>query len=149
LASKAVHILQAKNIPDVASVSDGNLALEQKAMAEQASALAHRLTRTNPDPEAIRCIRGLAVTNESVAVLAQYVRVKVGPSGTWDPNSGAITSQATSSHFRAILLDCQTGRRLWDNSVLLRKSPDPNSGDFDKLVILLYSTINPQNKNKP
>lgn len=149
LTTKAIPILQAKNLPEVASVTDGNLAVEQKAAAEQASALANQLTRPNPEAEAIRCIGILAATNQSVAVLAQYVRVKVGPSGTWDPNSGAITSHASSSHFRAVLLDCQTGRRLWENSVLLRKVPDPNSGDFDKLVTLLYSTVNPQNKSKP
>jgi hypothetical protein len=149
LTERAIAALKAKDIPYAAYVSDGDLVAEQKKLAEQASALANRLIRVNPDPEAIRFIQGLAATNVLVAVLVQYVRVKVGPSGTWDPNSGAITSGASSSHFRAALLECQTGRGLWQNSVLLRKLPDPSASDFNKVLTVLYSTLNPQNKNKP
>ena len=149
LTDKAISTLKAKSIQDVAYVSDGNLSAEQRDLAEQASASANHLIRVNPDPQAIHYIQGLASTNESVAVLAQYVRVKVGPHGTWNPNSGAITSGASSSYFRAALLDCQTGRLLWENSVLLRELPVPNSGNFNKVLPLLYSTLNPQNENKP
>lgn len=149
LTDKAIATLKAKHIPEAAYVSGGNLSVEQKALAEQASALANRLVRENPDPEAIRFIQGLAATNESVAVLVQYVRVKVGPSGGWDPIYGAITSGASSSHFRAALLDCQTGRRLWESSVLLRELPDSNSSDFNKVLKNLYSTLNPKTRKTP
>jgi len=145
LAEQAVSILDSKGLHEVACPRESSLSAEQKVLAEQASASANHLVRVNPDPQAIHYILGLASTNESVAVLAQYVRVKVGPHGTWDPNSGAITSGASSSYFRAVLLDAQTGRRLWENSVLLREVAKPNNSNFKTVVTLLFSTLNLQN----
>ena len=144
LTDKSVSILKAKINPSVASVSTGNLSAEQKASAEQASASANQLVRKRQNSQAMNTIRSLASTNESVAVLVQYVRVKIGPSKTWNQNTGAITADASSSHFRAVMLDCRTGRCLWGNSVLLREAPDPNNKQFDKVLSLLYSTLNPQ-----
>ena len=144
LVAKALSSLPSKGLVRAAYYADdAELTVEQKALAERVGMLASRLLRAHPDPQALALLEGLAETDAPVAVLAHYVRVKVGPRGTWDPNTGAITSSASSSMFRAALFDCQTGRRLWDNLVLLRRLPDPDSRDFDKVIQLLYSNLNP------
>ena len=145
LTEQTVAILNGKGFHKVVTSGDSNLSAEQHTLAEQASLESNHLVRANPSPQVIKYIQGLASTNESVAVLAQYVRIKVGPHGTWDPNSGAITSGASTSYFRATLLEAQTGRRLWGNSVLLREVAKPNNSNFKTTGSLLFSNLNLQN----
>ena len=66
--------------------------------------------------------------------------------GAWWFGGGAdlnpcIEYSEDTAHFHAALLDCRSGRRLWASSVLLRDLPVPESGDFEKALNLLYSTI--------
>jgi len=138
---QAILAFRANGFEQASSVDRAGLSDNQKSVAQRASASANRLTRAHPDPAALQLVRELGTPGQPVVVLAQFLRVKRGPSGTWDPNSGAITSNGSSSQFRATLLDCQTGRVLWQNSVELRKVPVVDSGDFKKAMSLLYSTI--------
>lgn len=150
LVAKALSALAPKGFAQVVSCADvSDLSEEQMTIAEQAGELSNRLFRAHPDPRVLALLRGLAEVDQPVAVLAQYVRVKVGPRGTWDPNTGAITSSASSTVFRAALFDCQTGGRLWDNVVLLRRLPDPDNKDYDKVMELLYSTLTPRPNHRP
>ena len=149
LMEKGVEMLKSKLFSDVASMYSVQVSPEQRDLAGKARASASHLIRSRPDRQALQYVLGLGATNETAAVLVQFVRVKIGPAGTWDPNSGAITSAASSAFFRAALLDCRDGRVLWKNSVLLRKVPQPDNSDFEKVVAALYSTLNPQsNENQ-
>jgi hypothetical protein len=145
LNSQTISILNGKGVHEVVGPDDASLSEGQRLLAQQAGTEANHLVRANPPLKALQYVQGLAATNGSVAVLAEYVRVKVGPNGTWDPNSGAITSGASSSYFRAALLDARTGRKLWENSVLLREVVKPDSSRFQTIVPLLFSTLNIQN----
>lgn len=76
-------------------------------------------------------------------VLVCSFRVKVGPGGYWDPNSGAIGSSASYARFHASLLDpCSTdGKPCWTQDVELRKLPRPDSNRFTDAVQLLFQLL--------
>ncbi|MBX3745861.1 MAG: hypothetical protein KF833_11190 [Verrucomicrobiae bacterium] len=73
-------------------------------------------------------------------VLVHHVRVKVGPRGTWDPNSGAITSPMSSAHFRAALIRCMDGEVLWRSEVFLRQVPRAGNRKHQEAIQSLYSS---------
>ncbi|MBK7940049.1 MAG: hypothetical protein IPJ82_24545 [Lewinellaceae bacterium] len=76
-------------------------------------------------------------------VLACSFRVKVGPGGYWDPNSGAIGSNASYARFHVSLLDPYTtdGKPCWTQDVELRKLPQPDSKRFSEAVQLLFQLL--------
>ena len=144
MTEQTIAAFRARGTDKIASADQAGLVGEQQSLALQASTIANRLTKARPDAGTLQIIEKLAAPGEPTAVLAQYLRVKQGPTGTWDPNSGAITSNGSSSQFHAALLDCQTGRTLWQNSVEMRRIPVVGSENFKKTLSALYSTLNPQ-----
>lgn len=149
LTENATTTLKSRGLPDVISLTDGSVSTSQKTAADQASSTANRLARALPDSETALCLRELASTNRPTAALVQYVRAKIGPSGTWDPNTGAITSDPSSTQIRAALVDCQSGACLWENSVLLRKRADAAGSDLAKALNVLFANLNPPAIQKP
>ena len=141
LTDAGLSVLHSKGVRDARTVLE-NLPTEMKAQAELASASAQRLFLSKPDPQVVQAIQRLGGTNEPAAVLVQYLRVKVGPGGFYDPFTGDLSTSASTTHLRAGLVDCQTGCVLWRNSVLLREVPKPDSPDLARALQQLYSTLN-------
>ena len=117
------------------------LAGSQRPSVAQIVEMANRAFSAAPDPQFADLIRSLGSAGEPTAVLVQYVRVKVGASAFWDPNSGAIGSRTSSSQFRAALFDARTGQMIWRDAVEMRDVPAPNGGTLEKTVRELFSTI--------
>ena len=86
-------------------------------------------------------------TNNQV-ILVNYLRVKVGTSGGWNPNSGAITSSDSKSVFYAALIQGDTGQILWRNQVLLREIPKLKNPLFSDSLKLLFTGF-PKKEAKP
>jgi len=76
--------------------------------------------------------------NKHITLLVNYVKVKVGSAGTWNPNSGAITSSNSKSTLHAALIQCTTGKALWMDKVLLRELPILSSQRFSDALKLLF-----------
>lgn len=81
-------------------------------------------------------------TNDSdVSILVSYYRVKVGSDGSWNPNSGSITSSNSKVILNASLIQCTTGKVLWVDQVLLREIPKLSSPEFYDALNLLYENF--------
>jgi len=90
------------------------------------------------DAQSTSLLQSLAFHDANMAILANYIDAKVGSRGTWDPNSGAITSDNSRSVFRSALLDCTTGQLLWKGEILLRELPKLTSKRFTESLDLLF-----------
>ena len=72
---------------------------EAKNQCEQLQLLSDGLASGFINKEGETLMNGLASFSENYAVLAHHLKVKVGPGGYWDPNTGAIGSSMNSSLF--------------------------------------------------
>jgi hypothetical protein len=136
LLAAARQSLQQKGLAVIGEVSAGNA--EVRHPLEGLSARADALFHSPIDPSLVEQLRQVQPAGEDRAVLVQYVRVKVGPGGFWDPNTGVIHSKMSSANLRAAILRCRDGQLLWRNEVFLREVPRVNSSKFRKAVQLLY-----------
>jgi len=102
--------------------------------------MASRLARGNITEEATEIMKRLASVNDRYAVLVQFMRVKAGPGGSWNPNTGSITSAINSTLLQTALIGCRTGLVHWKNEVFVRKTFRPDSPEFTKNLGLLYQT---------
>jgi len=83
-------------------------------------------------------IKSVATIDAHITVLVSYVRVKVGSDGSWNANSGAITSSNSKTILHAALIQCATGKVLWMDQVLLREVPQISSSRFSEALELLF-----------
>jgi hypothetical protein len=104
--------------------------------------LASRVARGNINEEAKEALSRLAALDEEQLVLVQFFRLKVGPGGSWNPNTGAIASAVQSTLMQAALVSCKNGRVVWKGEQFLRKAVGPTSPQFQKLLTLLYQDFN-------
>lgn len=86
-------------------------------------------------------LQAVSESNEHTAILVSYVNVKVGSRGTWNPYSGAITSDNSKAVLHAALIGCATARVLWKDRVLLREIPKTESSQFQDALELLFSNF--------
>lgn len=142
LAAAALEALRACGAASVTLAKDGKLSPDQLVLAEKSSASANRLFLSSPDASVLANLKALATSGEPTSVLVQFTRVKVGPDGYWNPNAGRTAlSSASTSHFQAAILDCQSGRIVWQSSVYLRDVPRPGSSDLTNALRLLYASL--------
>lgn len=142
LTDTGLAALRSKGVREVRAVESCSLTAERKSLAELAAAEADRLFLSSPDPQVLQALKKFAGADESSEVLVQYARIKVGPGGFYDPLlTGAVRAGASSVHLSAALIECGTGSVRWQNSVLLRELPKPDSSNFLKALQQLYSTL--------
>jgi hypothetical protein len=114
---------------------------------KQLQPLTSRLSRGVINDEAQQIFSHLGTLPENYLIFIQFMRVKEGPGGSWDPNTGAITSQMSSTLLQAALISTRTGQVLWKNDVLERSVFRADSPKFAKSVDLLYSTLSTKGGN--
>jgi hypothetical protein len=110
-------------------------------LCKQLQSMSSRLARGNVNDEAREILNRLAAINDHHVVLAQFMKVKLGPGRSWNPNTGAITSAMNSTLIQAAVVSCKTGQVLWKNELLIRKVMKPDSPEFVKALGLLYQTF--------
>ena len=86
-------------------------------------------------------LKSINTNDSNVSILVSYYRVKVGSDGSWDPNSGRITSSNSKVILNASLIQCATGKVLWVDQVLLREIPKLSSPEFYDALNLLYANF--------
>jgi hypothetical protein len=74
-------------------------------------------------------------------VMVLYLKGKVGPGGSWNPNTGAITSHMDSLLVEAALLDPGAARAVWKNEVYLRDLPPPSHDKLLKVLTTLFANF--------
>ena len=98
----------------------------------------------NPLPQTVQNTL-LRLANDSSTVASSLfildMKVKVGQSGSWDSNTGAITSKNHTTRLRAILIDVRSQTVLWKNEVLLRAVPKPQNNDLNKTILALFDNL--------
>jgi hypothetical protein len=108
---------------------------------EQLHALSYRLARGIVPEEAKGILNSIASPDENSVVLAQYLRVKVGPGGFWNSYTGEIHSTMSTMLLDVALISCRDGQILWTNEVLLRNLVAPESKEFLETIKLAFKTL--------
>jgi hypothetical protein len=103
--------------------------------------LSSRLARGNVTDDAKTDLNLLSAAGERELVLAQSLRIKVGPGGSWNPMTGSITSAMDSTLAQAALVCSNTGKVVWKNEQFIRKASKPDSPEFSKMLTLLYANL--------
>jgi len=163
----AIRFQRVQDEVEVALPEAGRVAYEAKLMAAaraavERSGLAMASLSRDPDMESafsalraseLRLARGLtndatltamlrlATGNPDVAVLVHALEATVGPGGTWNAWSGAITSSMSRSAFRAALVMCSSGKVLWAQQVELRDLPAVDASTFQDALTTLYASF--------
>ncbi|MGA7341200.1 MAG: hypothetical protein WBX18_11410, partial [Terracidiphilus sp.] len=115
---------------------------------KQLQPLASRLARGAINDDAQNILSQFETLPDNYLLLVQFMRVKQGPGGSWNPYSGAIASGMSSTLLQAALISTRTGQVMWKNEVLERSEFSANSPRFAKSVDLLYSTLVAQGANQ-
>jgi hypothetical protein len=100
-----------------------------------------RLARGNVTDEAKTDLNLLSAPGERQLVLAHFLKIKVGPGRSWDPNLGTITSAMESTLAQAALVCSDTGKVVWKNEQFIRKALQPDSSEFSKMLTHLYDGL--------
>ena len=146
LVAAARSALGSKGASRDAASFDSSLAETYKTLAS----LGSRLARGSVNEDALQALSQFAAADERYAVLAQFLRVQVGPGRAWNPNTGAIASSSASTLFQSALLDAKTGKVLWKSEQLVRhKALRPSDAAFGKALKDLYNGFDiPQGESK-
>ena len=83
----------------------------------------------------------VAQANDGYAVLAQAMRIRIGPGRSWNPWTGNITSSMSNTVFQASLISASTAEVLWKNELLVRKLPQPTDKRFMSSLHGLYGSL--------
>ena len=84
---------------------------------------------------------GLGAQFGNRTLLATRVRFYEGPSGSWNINTGQITSAIERMVVDAHFYDLDTGREVWRQTVQLRTSPSISDSKLRDVVTRLFSTL--------
>jgi len=113
--------------------------VEVAGLFNQLCSMSPKLSMGVVDNGANILFKRLASSNERIAVLMQFFKVKVGPDGKI--STFGITSAMSSSVLQASLISCSTGKVLWRSQVLTRQLPQPESQQFSEALELLYQSF--------
>lgn len=114
----------------------------------QLQSLTSRLARGAINDEAQQILDRLATLPGDYLIYVQFMRIKEGPGGSWNPNTGAITSQMSSTLVQVALISTRGGQVTWKNEVFERKALRVDDSKFTKLVNLLYQTLGTNGGNR-
>ncbi len=128
--SPKTSVLAAEEMGEVVAEAGSNL-----------QGLSSRLAHGNVIDEAKQEFSHLAALNEQQLVFVQFIRVKIGPGGYWDPNTGAIGSATRSTLVQAALISCRSGQVIWKGEQFVRKALDPDSEELGKMLTQLLESL--------
>lgn len=141
LSSQALNVLNNGNM----NITANTFAFSQMDIKKK-NLLLYKLSRGIVDPAAKADITGMG-TDDNTAVLCLSIYSKYGEPGTWNPNSGAITSNASNTTLRAAIIQCNNCQILWLSEVFYRAAFSAKSRSFENAVTDLFSSLNTQTKS--
>ena len=84
---------------------------------------------------------GLGPEFDGRTLLATRVRFHRGPSGSWNVNTGQITSAMERMVIDAHVYDLSTGREIWRQTLQLRTRPSVSDAELRDVATRLFSTL--------
>lgn len=96
------------------------------------------------DEKYIQTISGFSRKTSIPAIMVFNCDVKVGSAGSYDPNSGAITSKNNKAILKAVLLKTSDCSKLWSTSIQLRELPKIGDTDFEKSINSIFTNLKPK-----
>jgi hypothetical protein len=137
LSAQATAVVQRRKLAVVDIESTAGVA----EIAADLQPLVARLARGALNADTVALLARLAAIDQNFAVLAIRMRAKSGVGGSWNPNTGAITSSMNTTELSAALVSRGAGRVVWKNDVALRKVPSAASKDFLQKVAELFKGL--------
>lgn len=108
---------------------------------DQLEPLTSRLAHGAMNDEAREILSHFATLPEASFIFVQSMELHQGPGGSWNPNTGGITSPMASTLVRAALISTRTGAVVWKSEVFERRLFQPTDTKFAKVLDQLYSTL--------
>jgi hypothetical protein len=118
-----------------------NYSTETARLIGKLQPMAGRIARGSMTADAGAVLADAANGLGKAFILAQYMRVRVGSKGSWNPISGAITSGQVETMLAAALIDPAEGAIVWKNEILVRKVLLPDSKNLAEALSALYETL--------
>ncbi len=112
-----------------------------EALADLVGASERLVRRTVATEDGAAVLRDACEGRENTAILAQHLRIKTAPRGTWDPVSGQSTLDMSNSNLRGVLFDCQSYKRLWEGEMYIRTLPRVGNTDFEAAVNGIFANL--------
>jgi len=137
LQSAAATALENKGI-EVDAVGESQLTGSLQRTPEQTYADLRRLRSTSVNDV---FGPGLDPGFDGKPLLATRVRFHRGPSGSWNVNTGQITSAMERMVIDAHVYDLSTGREVWRQTLQLRTRPSIGDAELRDVVDRLFSTL--------
>jgi hypothetical protein len=122
----------------IAEISDDGYTAGFGDLCSKLNAMSSRLASGYISDEATIIFHQLSSENQNLLILSQCLIAKVGPKGSYNSYTGAITSKMFSYLLKASLINCSTGQVLWKNEVFIRKLPDVDKSSFAESLTQLY-----------
>jgi len=136
-AAKARLNGQGYTLLPIESVQDPSVS----AWLGQLEPLTSRLAHGAINDDAQEILSRFATLPEGYLIFVQFMELKEGPGGSWNPNTGGITSAMSSTLVRAALISTRAGRVIWKGEDLERKLYRSDDAKFAKALDQLYSTL--------
>lgn len=86
-------------------------------------------------------LSNIAMLSAASHILSVRCRLYVGPGGSWDPNSGAITSSSSRMVLEASMFSVRERKGVWTRMSQARVPPKGSADAIASLVAALLSTI--------
>jgi hypothetical protein len=107
----------------------------------QLEPMTSRLAHGAINDEARGILSHFATLPDAGFIFVQFMELQQGPGGSWNPNTGGITSAMASTLVRAALISTRTGEVVWKGEVFERKLYRPADAKFAKILDQLYLTL--------
>lgn len=105
------------------------------------------LTRAYKDKSAlVPLLRDVRDISDAHFMYVQTLKVKVGSSASYDPNTGAMAQGTSSSAVKAVLISLPDAEQVWSNESMARYLP--SDGKFETAVNMLYPEV-PRGRTLP
>jgi hypothetical protein len=114
---------------------------EMTEATDRLQPLRARLARGLANADTAEGLRRFAAVDGRLAVLSIFLRVKIGPGKSWNPNTGQITASASTMQLSAALFGCEGAPVLWKNELVIRGTPSAGSKDFKEKVSELFKGL--------
>lgn len=132
----------------VAELADRGIAAVETSESRLAAGVSRTPEQMYTDLKALRSASVADVFRNALgpefdgrAVLATRVRFHRGPSGSWNINTGQITSPIRRMVVDAHVYDLDAGREVWQQTVQLRTRPSISDKQLREVVARLFGTL--------
>jgi hypothetical protein len=124
------EVIQLKDLPEESRQA------AEKELAEIRSHLKDVMNQFRPKDSVRDNLSRLGVLAEVQTVVLLNAQIRLGRSGSWNPNTGEILPDESTANIKAVVLSCQDGHQQWSNEVFMRRNINMN--ELEKATKILF-----------